>query len=252
LRNRFMGSSLAGSILTVVAVLAFSPVILAQTATQSRAATPDLSGVWDLVREPGASGRRFSLEEPPLQPWAMEIYKRNRAGLTDPNSQGLEGLDPNGFCHTSGVTRAMVQHLFEIIQVPNKVVMLFEVSNGVRQIYMDGRGHLEGYPAGWMGHSIGWWEEDTLVVDTVGLNDRTWMDRRGAPHSDALHVVERFHRVDHDTLEVEFTFEDPKAFTKPWGAKKTYRLTPNVEVLERITCEDHLQMGKYWMHDPGK
>jgi len=252
MRNRFMRS-----ILAVVAVLAFSPLLLAQTATQSGAATPDLSGVWDLVRELGAGGR-FSaqkylyLEDPPLQPWAMEIYKRNRAGVTNPRAQGNEGLDPNGFCYPSGVTRAMVQHTFEIIQVPNKLVMLFEVSNGVRQIYMDGRGHPEGYPAGWMGHSIGKWERDILVVDTVGLNGRTWMDRRGAPHSDALHVVERFRRVDHDTLEVEFRFEDPKAFTKPWGVKKTYQLMPNLEILERITCEDHLQMGKYWMHDPGK
>jgi len=64
--------------------------------------------------------------------------------------------------------------------------------------------------------------------------------------------VERFRRVDHDTLEVEFRLEDPKAFTKPWGVKKTYQLMPNLEILERITCEDHLQMGKYWMHDPGK
>ena len=247
MRNRYLGL-----ILAVMAALAIKPVILAQTAAQSGAAKtiPELSGVWDLVREPGASGRRFSLEEPPLQPWAMEIYKRNRAGLA-PTEKGLEGLDPLTWCFPPGPTRVMLNFPFAIIQVPNKVVMLFEVSDGVRQIYMDGRGHPEGWIFGWMGHSIGKWDGDTLVVDTVGLNDKTWLDNGGIPHSEALHVVERFHRVDHDILEVEFTFEDPKAFTKSWGAKKVYRLRPKQEILERITCEDHLQIGdsESWLSD---
>ena len=116
---------------------------------------------------------------------------------------------------------------------------------GVRRIYMDGREHPEGWPFGWMGHSIGNWDGDTLVVDTVGLNDRTWMDRGGTPHSDALHVVERFRRVAHDTLEIDFLFDDPKAFTKPWGAKKVYRLRPDWEVLEDIACEEYLDIGKF-------
>ncbi len=246
MRNRLMGS------LAVMAALAITPVILAQTAAQWGAAKtmPDLSGVWNLVPEQGGAGSRFILEDPPLQPWAMEIYKRHRAGRA-PSEQGLDSLDPLTWCFPPGPTRIMLDYPFEIIQVPNKLVMLFEVSNGVRQIYMDGREHPESWPFGWMGHSIGKWEKDTLVVDTVGLNDKTWFDAGGAPHSDALHVVERFRRVDHDTLEVEFTFEDRKAFTKPWGAKKTYRLRPNQELLERITCEDHLQIGdsEAWLSD---
>ncbi len=108
---------------------------------------------------------------------------------------------------------------------------------------MDGREHPENWPFGWMGHSIGRWDGDTLVVDTVGLNDRTWLDRAGTPHSDQLHVVERFRRVNPDTLEIEFLFDDPKAFTKPWGAKIVYR--PDQEILEHVICEEHLQMDKY-------
>ena len=96
-----------------------------------------------------------------------------------------------------------------------------------------------------MGHSIGKYEGDTLVVDTVGLNDRTWIDAGGTPHSDALHVVERFRRIRPDTLEIEFLFEDPKAFTRPWGAKKLYQLRPEMDVLEQIACEEYLQIGKH-------
>lgn len=243
MRTHFMGW-----IVAVVTVLAFSPVVLAQTATQSEETTPDLSGIWSGRGHPSG---RFTEEVAPLQPWAMEIYERNRVGV-DPNDTGLDQLDPVIFCFPFGPTRAMMLRQFEIVQLPQEVLLLFEWDSSVRRIYMDGRAHPEHWPFGWMGHSIGRWEGDTLVVDTVGLNDRTWLDRAGTPHSDQLHVVERFRRVDQDTLEIEFLFEDPKAFTKPWGVKKTYQLMPNLEILERITCEDHLQMGKYWMHDPGK
>ena len=239
MQNRFMGSNLAGSILAVVAVLALAPVMLAQTPQQSGAASPDLSGVWTQTgRHPSG---RFTKEEPPLQPWAMEIYKRNRAGV-DPNDTARDDLDPSNFCFPPGPTRAMMGGLFQLIQLPKEVLLLFQ-GDSTRRIYMDGRGHPEGWPFGWMGHSIGRWDGDTLVVDTVGLNDRTRLDRAGTPHSDQLHIVERFRRVDHDTLEVEFWFEDPKAFTKLWGAKKIYR--PGPEILESIRCEEHLEMGKY-------
>ncbi len=242
--------SLMGWILAVVAVLAFAPVLFSQTAAEPEAAKarPDLSGNWVLIIEPGdPDEKQFSLEAPPLQPWAMEIYKANREGTTSPNDRGREDLDPYSYCFPPGVTRSMVPHLrpFEIVQFPDRVYILFEVDHWVRRIYMDGRGHPEGWPFGWMGHSIGKWDGDTLVVDTTGLNDRSWIDRGGTPHSDALHVVERFRRVAHDTLEIDFLFDDPKAFTKPWGAKKVYRLRPDWEVLEDIACEESLDIGKF-------
>ena len=232
MRNRFIHSMLA-----VAAVLAFSPVIFAQTAPQSGAATPDLSGIWRGTG--GDPNGRFTKQEPPLQPWAMEIYKRNRAGVI--NDTGLDHLDPVTFCFPVGPTRAMLLRQFQIVQLPQEVLLLFEWNSSVRRIHMDGRAHPENWPFGWMGHSIGRWEGDTLVVDTVGLNDSTWLDRAGTPHSDQLHVVERFRRVDQDTLEIEFLFEDPKAFTKPWGAKKVYQ--PGLEILEHVLCEEHLQIG---------
>ena len=99
--------------------------------------------------------------------------------------------------------------------------MLFENNHWVRQIWMDGRAHPTDRAPNWMGHSIGKWDGDTLVVDLVGLNDLTWLDASGRPHSDALHVVERYRRIGHDTLEIELTFDDPKAYTKPWTGKQS-------------------------------
>ena len=97
-----------------------------------------------------------------------------------------------------------------------------------------------------MGHSIGKWDGDTLVADTIGVNDKTWLDPFGHPHSDALRIVERFRRVNHDRLEIEFALDDPKAFTKPWRGKKVFQwMQPGWEVLEHIVCEELLEMGKH-------
>ena len=240
--NRFISS-----ILAAVTAIALSPAILAQTTEQSEAATatPDLSGFWERERRAGESVdpafRRFSMEDPPLQPWAMEIFRANRGrvGLARPALNAIDQLDPLNNCFPAGVPRIMLLRVFQIIHLPDQVLMLFEYDHAVRRIYMDGREHPDGYPPGWMGHSIGRRDGDTLVVDTVALNDRTWVDRIGTPHSDALRVVERFRRVARDTLEVEFSFEDPEAFTRPWGGKKVYQLRPNLEMLEHVVC-DHL------------
>jgi hypothetical protein len=97
-----------------------------------------------------------------------------------------------------------------------------------------------------MGYSVGRWEGDTLVVDTIGLNDKTWLDNVGHPHSDALHVVERIRRVDHDTLQVTFTIEDPKAYTSPWTTpSRTFKLRPTYELTEAFCVpDDNLSFDK--------
>jgi hypothetical protein len=226
----------------VILVLAASHGALAQNAA------PNLSGIWMLGggMGGGVGGRRFSTEEPPLQPWALEKYRAAREGVTDPNQGGRNELDPSYFCFPPGAARSMIMPFaFEIVERPNVVYMLFELNSGTRRIYLDGRGHPEEANPAWMGHSIGKWEGDTLVVDTVGLREETWLDRVGTPHSDALHIVERFRRLNRNTLEVEFRFEDLKAFTKPWGGKKVYTLqTTTTEMTEYVLCEEHLEMGK--------
>ena len=89
-----------------------------------------------------------------------------------------------------------------------------------------------------MGHSIGSWDGDTFVVDTVGLNDKTWIDSIGYPHSEALHVIERYRRRSHDELEVNITIDDPKAYTKPWTAQLVFELRPEWEISEMVNCEN--------------
>ena len=225
--------------LTVILSLAAWHGALAQNAA------PDLSGIWMLGggMDGGSGGRRFSMEEPPLQPWALEKYRAAREGVTDPNQGGRNELDPSYFCFPPGAARSMIMPFaFEIVERPDVVYLLFELNSGTRRIYTDGRGHPEEANLTWMGHSTGKWEGDTLVVDTVSLREETWLDRVGTPHSDALHIVERFRRLNRNTLEVEFRFEDPKAFTKPWGGKKVYALQAT-EMTEYVLCEEHLEMG---------
>ncbi|MBF8305032.1 MAG: hypothetical protein HW398_220, partial [Acidobacteria bacterium] len=184
----------------------------------------------------GSGGRRFSMEEPPLQPWALEKYRAAREGVTDPNQGGRNELDPSYFCFPPGAARSMIMPFaFEIVERPDVVYMLFELNSGTRRIYLNQQEHPDALSESWMGHSIGKWEGDTLVVDTVSLREETWLDRVGTPHSDALHIVERFRRLNRNTLEVEFRFEDPKAFTKPWGGKKVYALQAT-EMTEYVLC----------------
>lgn len=247
-------------ILVAVGVFAVSPVILAQTAARagSTKTMPDLSGGWDVppaernLRGAGASGPRedffhaFVNGEPSMTPWAEERYKALKRGITDPNAVPPDEFDPETYCFPRGPTRIFSSSFpFEIRQHPDVVLLLFERDHWVRRIYVDGRGHPDGYPLTWMGHSIGKWDGDTLVVDTIGINDKSWIDSQGHPHTDALHLVERFRRRKHDILEYQVTFDDPKAYTKPWGGKKDFQLMrPGQEIMEHVTCEDLLEMGK--------
>ena len=125
----------------------------------------------------------------------------------------------------------------QIVQAPGEVLMLFEWDSLRHQIFTDGRAHDTTLGPLWMGDSIGHWEGDTLVADTVNFNDKTWLDRVGHPHSDALHVVEHIRRVDHDHLEDEITIDDPKAYTKPWTGRIVFALKPKWTLAEEF-CED--------------
>ena len=244
MRNRLMGS-----ILAVAAALSFPPVILAQTAVRpgtaqepAAALTPDLSGVWTRAR---GYGRSFSPKEvPPMQPWAAERFQAVRKGISDPNEQGRNEMDPlNTDRAPVGVPRIMLfPRAFEIIQIPGRVLILFEWDHLVRQIFMDGQELPEDPDPIWLGYSIGRWDGDTLVVDTIGLTDQTWLDSVGHPHTEALHVVERIRRVDADTLEIDFTFDDPKAYTKPWTSTVGYRLT-DWQIMEHFACENRELYG---------
>jgi len=199
---------------------------------------PDLSGVW-MERE---TRNTFTQNEPPMQPWAQTVYKEAKPGY-GPRATA-QSQDPILSCFPPGVPRIMlIPFPLQIVQSPGMVVMLFEYDHFTRQIYMDRRDHPRDVDRTWMGDSIGRWDGDTLVVDTVGLNDKTWLDQVGHPHSDRLHVVERIRRTDHETLEDDITIDDPKAYTKPWTGQQFFKLRPNWHLIEYV-CEDMEQPGK--------
>ena len=191
----------------------------------------DLSGIWR-----AASGRYLQniaadLGEPPFQPWAASLYKE-RAG-------SLGKGRPSERCIPHGIPDGMLvrNSPFKIVQTPGVVVILYEEFNHFRQIFTDGRGFPPETSEGWYGYSIGRWEGDTLVAETVGFNDQSWLDDPGHPHSEALRVTERFRRRNFGEMEVQITFDDPKAYTKPWTVNLPFNLYPDTELIESI-CEN--------------
>ncbi len=233
------------SALPLAIMLVLSSAPLASTADDSAAAkgqmasTPDLSGVWTRIRV-GAGHRD---DAPGMTPWAESKYKSARAASADPLA---ELTDTSFSCIPPGVPRIYDQAPpFEIIQVPGRVIMFFEFDHFVRQIFMDGRPHDKNLVPTYMGESMGAWDGDTLVVDTIGFNDKTRLDNLGHPHSDALRLVERIHRVDHDTLEVDITIDDPKSYVKSWGRQQFFQLKPDWHIMERV-CYDNLSFNDFY------
>lgn len=154
----------------------------------------------------------------------------------DPDS----GPDPTERCIPPGIPRTMFQPFpWEIVQARDRVIMIFEYQSLIRQIFTDGRGHPKDLEPTYMGNATGKFEGDTLVIDTIGFNDKTWLDPMGLPHSDAMHVVERLRRVDHDTLVDEYTINDPKAYTKSWTAQRTFKLKPDWQIQEYVCTENN-------------
>jgi len=171
--------------------------------------------------------------------WGEAQYKASKSSFGAHPYPLAETNDPvyHG-CFPPGLPRVYI-HPFplKIVKAPGELIMLFEYDSLRREIYTDGRAHDTSLGPSWMGDSIGHWQGDTLVVDTVNLNDKTWLDRVGHPHSDALHIVERFRRINHDHLLDDITIEDPKTYTKPWTAHLDFLLRPKWTLAEQF-CED--------------
>jgi hypothetical protein len=204
---------------------------LAAPAPKTPDGKPDLTGVW---RNPDAkylNNLAADGVEVSFTPWAAALYKERQANF----SKGR----PSESCLPHGIPDAMMVPAapFKIIQTPGVVVILHENQNRFRQIFTDGRGFPEEMTPAWLGYSIGKWNGDTLVVESAGFNDRSWLDDGGHPHSDALRVTEQYRRPDFGHLDYEITFDDPKAYTKSWTSKVRFDFFPDTEIMEWV-CEN--------------
>jgi len=252
-------------ILVLVAALPCCGGLRGQSAAQTEIAktdpgapTVDLSGVWegDVPSDNSWAVYAFSPDIPPMTPWGMKKY------LATKPSYGPRGVDPSTDyvnpttgkdvgCLPPGVPRIYIQpFVFEIVQIHGRVLELFEFDHHMRQIYTDGRQHPKDPDPTWMGDSVGWYEGDALVVDSVGFNDKTWIDRAGLPHSDQLHVVERLRRPQPETLELNLTIEDPKTYTKTWTGYRKFKLRPTWSLKEFI-CADNADYNEEFINKSG-
>jgi hypothetical protein len=185
-------------------------------------------------------GATYTAEQPGMTPWAKEKYDAEKPS-NGPRTHSLQETDDPVLrdCLPPGTPRIYLQPFpFQIVQTPKEVIMIFEYDHTVRQIFTDGRPHPEDVTPTYMGHSVGKWDGDTLVVDTIGFNEKTWLDRDGIPHSDQLHIVERFHRTDRDNMVVDLDIQDPKALLKPWDTQLNFQLKPEWD-LEELACTDN-------------
>jgi hypothetical protein len=202
---------------------------------------PDFSGVW------GADGH-FMLdisealkkgEKLPLQAWALKATEERTSKE-----------DPEANCLPTGVPR-LAPFPWTIVQTPKYVYFLFEGNiHSYRQIFVDGRKHSRDPNPTWYGESIGKYEGDTLVIDTIGFNDKFWFDFAGHPHTEKLHIVERYRRPDLGHLEWETTIDDPGAYTKPFTLYGRAPLQTNTDLMEYVCQENNTSVVHIQGKDP--
>ena len=190
----------------------------------------DFSGIW-------SADRRFIYdindalkpgEQLPIQPWALKVTLERESKD-----------DPEALCLPTGVPR-QAPYPWRILQTPMHIFFLFEGNiHSYRQIFMDGRPHPKDPDPTWYGHSVGRFEGDTLVIDTVGFNDKFWFDFAGHPHTEKLHTIERYRRPEFGKLLYEVTIDDPGAYTKPFTLYGDHSYEPDTELMEYICNENN-------------
>jgi hypothetical protein len=190
---------------------------------------PDLSGFW---KGPLIIGGMFkAVGGPPFTPAGEEAYKNNLN----------HSVNPEALCLFAGIPRASISGVpFEIVQTSNRVAFLYELMWTFRSVPVDGRGHPQDIEPSFFGNSVGKWEGDTLVIDSIGFKDKlSWIDDDAHPHSDAMHVVERWSRPDADHLAHQVTVEDPKFYTKPWTFQRVFTAMPAGDELYEYACDEN-------------
>jgi len=193
---------------------------------------PDFNGVWDRPYVPDMSRDGGAAQKGSPIPFTPEYAQKFKD--YDPAK-----FDYTGHCLPQGLTRSVNSPFpIRIVQTADIFTILYEAWNVFEIVHTDGRVHPKDPDPLWFGDHVGSWDGDTLVVDTIGFNDKTNLDTVGHPHSDALHTMERFTRTDATHIAYEVTLEDKKAFTKPWKNSRIFTLRPDWEVME-YSCEEN-------------
>jgi hypothetical protein len=219
---------------------------------------PDLQGIWQAIGEPRAPGGLFGIGESENSKYFRDVlsdFKRGEEPLTPEGAEILRRntqpgvIGPSLKCLPDGVPHAdLLPEPFKLIQTPREIIILYEVETIFRQIFMDGRPFPNDPTPTWLGYSIGKWDGDTLVIDTMGFSTLSWLDARGHGHSEDMRVQERFHRRDFGHLDVTVTITDPKVFTKPVTINFVEQLLPDTDLLEHICLENEQDSA----HQPGR
>ncbi len=219
---------------------------------------PDLSGVWHVDSTPVAEMKRLfgeGLDQtalPGMEPGTISKYALNVLVDFKPDDSPMRAetaailskrsqLDrPSLHCLPWGIpTSTLFSPVFKIVETRGLMVMMLEVDSGAtRQIYTDGRELPVDPQPSWYGYSAGKWDGDTLVVETAGFNDRSWLDSAGHPHSERMRVTERLRRRDFGHIDAAITIDDPVMYTRAFTIKVTYLLQPNSDILEYFCTED--------------
>jgi hypothetical protein len=180
----------------------------------------------------------LTADQVPFQPWAREQYQERQASFTKD--------DPHTRCKPSGAARPFhTPYGFEILDLDDEIIfVIVGAPHSWRVVHMDGREHDPNAKGLWYGDSVGHWEGDTLVIDTVGFNDKFWISRGGFPHTTQLHTIERISRPDFDTLRYEITIDDPGAYTAPWTGGWFIRWVPGNEPFDYLCQENNLDAAR--------
>jgi hypothetical protein len=265
MRIRLRDAKFASVVGALIAVLQLSMIPTSSEAQAYKArgtgdGKPNLNGIWqvlntanwDIQEHAARAGQVVTLGAVGAVPAGLGVvegdeipYLPAAAAKKKENFENRLTVDPEVKCYLPGVPRATyMPYPFQIVQTPNFVLMAYEYAGATRTIYMD---KAPPNPVdSWMGHSIGHWEGDTLVVDVTGLNDQTWFDRAGNFHSDALHVVERYTPRSPDALTYEATIDDPKVFSRPWKmTMPLYRRLEKNAQLQEFKCVEFVEELMY-------
>lgn len=240
-------------VLVVVSLILLGPVpaesagVVEASASTERSPARRIAGIWTLATDQsvtyGVPG-----EKPPLTPAGQVLFDLHQASL----QPGAVSLDPTTSCLPMGVPRNMYTHFpIHIVETPGQVTMIFQSGIRTRRVYVDGRSHDPEFDPSYNGESIGRWEGDVLVVDTVNFKQGGWLDPSGVPRGPGARVVERIRPLDGGKrLEIQTTITDAALFATPWSTRKLYDLRPGA-MLEDFVCVDRVKSNPRWASTDG-